>query len=77
MELTFLASNVWFCPGSLGCRVSGSRCSRQGHMWAHFHGVGLKLDQQWVVHSYKFYTTVVTVCLALRTDCRLEALWLG
>lgn len=50
--------------------------SRQYRSWVAAHGVGLKLIQTLVGHSYKFCITIALVYHGRRTDCRLSVLWL-
>lgn len=58
--IEFFVIRVWFYPRSL-------RPSRQCLAWAPSHGVGLRLDQSLVGHSYNFGATNAQAHLAGRT----------
>lgn len=65
--LYFLASHVWLYSWYLGCIISVSLPSRQSRSWLPSHGVGLRLNQTFVVYSHKFCATIAPEQFAGRT----------
>jgi hypothetical protein len=62
MSLGYLTSESWLC----------SQCQ----WWAPSHGVGLKLDQSLIGHSYNFYATFTPAHFVGRTNYRFCG-WAG
>lgn len=69
-------SYVWFYSRSQHSPVYGSWPSKQCRAWTPSHGMGLKLTQALVVNSHKFFTMIVLIHLADRTDGWSKILWL-
>ena len=67
---------MWFYPRSLCYPSSEFWPSKQGQGWAPLHSMSLNPDLLLVDHSRNFCTTYPLAHLVVRTNCKLEDLWM-